>query len=148
MLRFTSALALSLMLALPAAGEALAKNDKAKGNGKPAHVGGSSSGGGSSGGSSSVDSAVGAAVGAATAVLASELLSSEDRRIIERHYQTHSVSYQALPPGIAKKQVPGDLRSQVRIPSGYELEQVGADVLLIEVGTRVIAEVLKDIVRN
>jgi hypothetical protein len=52
-----------------------------------------------------------------------------------------------LPPGIAKRAAPADLHSRVQIPSGYELMEVGLDVVLVEVATQVIHEVLMDVIR-
>ena len=52
-----------------------------------------------------------------------------------------------LPPGIAKRAAPADLRSRVQVPSGYELVEVGVDVLLVEVATQVIHDVLMDVIR-
>lgn len=52
-----------------------------------------------------------------------------------------------LPPGIAKRAAPADLRSRVRIPAGYELVEVGLDVVLVEVATQVIHDVLMDVIR-
>jgi len=52
-----------------------------------------------------------------------------------------------LPPGIAKKVAPPELGARVQLPSGYELVEVGLDVLLVEVATHVIHDVLMDIVR-
>ena len=52
-----------------------------------------------------------------------------------------------LPPGIAKRVAPPELVSRVDIPGGYELVEVGLDVLLVEVATGVIHDVLMDIVR-
>ena len=158
MTSLANALALSVLLATSIVGsDAHAKNDKVKG--QPAHAGKAT---GSNPSGSATDVAVGAAVGAAAAILTDSLLSDQDRRVIESYYRTNTVSAQALPPGIAKnlargkplppgiakKQVPGELRTRVKIPDGYELSQVGSDVLLIEVGTRVIAEVLKDVIRH
>jgi hypothetical protein len=52
----------------------------------------------------------------------------------------------ALPPGIAKRVVPEGLRSRIRLPSGYEIVEVGLDVLLVEVATDIIHDVLMDVV--
>lgn len=52
-----------------------------------------------------------------------------------------------LPPGIAKQVVPAGLRSSIRIPDGYQLVEVGLDVLLVEVATNVVHDVLMDVVR-
>ena len=53
----------------------------------------------------------------------------------------------ALPPGIAKKSAPDELRVQVDLPEGYELVEVGLDVFLVEVATSIIHDVLMDIIR-
>ena len=52
-----------------------------------------------------------------------------------------------LPPGIAKKVAPAGLRSQLGVPRGFEVMEVGLDVLLVEVATGVIHDVLMDVVR-
>jgi len=52
-----------------------------------------------------------------------------------------------LPPGIAKRTAPPELRSHLHLPDGYEIIEVGLDVLLVEVATDIIHDVLMDIVR-
>lgn len=52
-----------------------------------------------------------------------------------------------LPPGIAKKTAPPELRSRVDVPAGYEIIEVGLDVLLVEVATSVVHDVLMDVIR-
>jgi hypothetical protein len=52
-----------------------------------------------------------------------------------------------LPPGIAKKAVPDGLRSRIRLPEGYEIVEIGLDVLLVEVATNIVHDVLMDVVR-
>ena len=47
-----------------------------------------------------------------------------------------------LPPGIAKKMPPQELVSRLSVPRGYEVVEVGLDVLLVEVATGVIHDVL------
>lgn len=42
----------------------------------------------------------------------------------------------ALPPGIAKKCLPSELRSRAAVPDGYDLVEVGLDVLLAPGGGR------------
>lgn len=51
-----------------------------------------------------------------------------------------------LPPGIAKR-FDGPLASQLPHYPGYEWERVGADVILIEAATRIIVDVLVDVLR-
>lgn len=152
---------LTTALAVGLAGPAFAKNDKAPGNagnGKPAHAGKPGNQGGGSGNTS--DGV--AAAAAAGAVLAGVLLSDAERTTITRYFQTHRQPVSSLPPGIAKnlargkplppgiakKAAPNDLLRQLSIPRGYSLETVGTDVVLIEIGTRIVADILKDVVRN
>lgn len=52
-----------------------------------------------------------------------------------------------LPPGIAKRAAPPGLRAAVPLPEGYEIVEVGLDVLLVEVATSLIHDVLMDVVR-
>ena len=51
-----------------------------------------------------------------------------------------------LPPGIAKQVVPNGLSALLRLPPGYQAVEVGLDVLLVEVATNVIHDVLMDVV--
>lgn len=53
----------------------------------------------------------------------------------------------SLPPGIAKRSPPAELTSRVGVPSSYELVEVGLDVLLVEVATGIIHDVLMDVIR-
>lgn len=52
-----------------------------------------------------------------------------------------------LPPGIAKQVAPAGLRSRVRLPDGYQIVEVGLDVLLVEVATSIVHDILMDAVR-
>jgi len=52
-----------------------------------------------------------------------------------------------LPPGIAKKMAPADLVRTVAVPAGYEVVEAGLDVLLVEVATGIIHDILMDVVR-
>jgi hypothetical protein len=52
-----------------------------------------------------------------------------------------------LPPGIAKRTAPPELQSRLELPAGFEIVEVGLDVLLVEVATDIVHEVLMDIVR-
>lgn len=51
-----------------------------------------------------------------------------------------------LPPGIAKR-FDGQLAAQLPHYPGYEWERVGADVVLIEAATRIVIDVLVDVLR-
>ena len=49
----------------------------------------------------------------------------------------------ALPPGIAKKTLPGGLLARLPARPGQEWRVVGTDVLIVEIATGVIVDVLK-----
>ena len=52
-----------------------------------------------------------------------------------------------LPPGIAKQQLPADLARRLPpVPSGYERVVVDGRVLLVEIATQVIHDVLEDLI--
>ncbi len=53
----------------------------------------------------------------------------------------------ALPPGIAKRAVPADLRSRVQLPTGYEIVEVGLNVVLVEIATSIVRDILTDVLR-
>ncbi|NWG47133.1 MAG: hypothetical protein HXY25_11385 [Alphaproteobacteria bacterium] len=50
-----------------------------------------------------------------------------------------------LPPGIAKQVLPDDLRRLLEVGEGYELYQLGHDVVLIATATGIILDILRDI---
>lgn len=50
-----------------------------------------------------------------------------------------------LPPGIAKKMVPGSLLGRLPRHPGYEWRIAGTDLILISVATAVIADILYDV---
>lgn len=52
-----------------------------------------------------------------------------------------------LPPGIAKKVAPGGLHARLGLPEGYRVFEVGMDVLLVEVATNVVHDILMDAIR-
>lgn len=80
---------------------------------------------------------------------------------VRDYYASHQVDAEALPPGIrrrvaqgkplppgiAKKVAPPELRSSVDLPDGYELVEVGLDVVLVEVATNIVHDVLMDVIR-
>jgi hypothetical protein len=53
----------------------------------------------------------------------------------------------SLPPGIAKRTPPSDLRSRIRIPERFEIVEVGLDVFLVEAATGLIHDALMDVIR-
>jgi Ni/Co efflux regulator RcnB len=81
----------------------------------------------------------------------------ELRRLLSRHDAPRAESLppgiqrnlergKPLPPGIAKR-FDGQLASQLPNYPGYEWERVGADVVLIEAATRIVVDVLVDVLR-
>ena len=52
-----------------------------------------------------------------------------------------------MPPGIKKRFVPDTLRSSLSVPPQYGVIVVGWDVLLVEVATGIIHDVLMDVIR-
>ena len=50
-----------------------------------------------------------------------------------------------LPPGIAKKALPADLLASLPPRPGYEYAGLGRDVVLIDTATRVVVDVIKDV---
>ncbi len=54
----------------------------------------------------------------------------------------------ALPQDIRYYPIPGDLRGRLpRPPAGYDYVRIGADVLMIAVGTRMVVDAIEDILR-
>lgn len=148
---------LAATLALFAAGSALAQGQsQGKGGDKPAHAG-SQKNHAKPGGDATT-----ATTAAAAAAVARILLSDRDRVTIRHYFEQHPrpatdlppgiaknlARGKPLPPGIAKRGVPNDLRSRLSIPASYELQTVGTDVVLIEAGTRILADILRDVLRN
>lgn len=52
-----------------------------------------------------------------------------------------------LPPGIAKKFVPGPLLGQLPQHPGYEWRVAGTDLILVAIGTAIVADILRDVFR-
>ncbi len=52
-----------------------------------------------------------------------------------------------MPPGIAKRFLPDALSSSLSVPPHYHVIEVGWDVLLVEVATGIIHDVLMDVIR-
>lgn len=52
-----------------------------------------------------------------------------------------------LPPGIAKKAPPSALLGRLPRHPGYEWQMAGTDLILVQIGTAIIADVLKDVFR-
>jgi len=52
-----------------------------------------------------------------------------------------------LPPGIAKKAAPSAMLGRLPKHPGYEWQMAGTDLILVQIGTAIIADVLKDVFR-
>ena len=50
-----------------------------------------------------------------------------------------------LPPGIAKKYVPGLILGQLPRHEGYEWRVAGSDLILVAIGTAVVADILRNV---
>lgn len=52
-----------------------------------------------------------------------------------------------LPPGIAKKSAPSAMLGRLPQHAGYEWQVAGTDLVLVQIGTAIIADVLTDVFR-
>lgn len=93
--------------------------------------------------------------------LGSVIISAAERALIREYYQQHPVAYSGdlppgiqkklargkpLPPGIAKR-FPNELSGRMPPRPGYGYRVVGSDVLLVEVATGVIVDLIRDVLR-
>lgn len=146
----TRILAAVLVLLLAAAGPALAQGKgKDKGNpGKPDN-----------------EVSTEEVIEGVTAGVLGAVLSNDERRIIRNYFGEHPKDAGKLkelppgirkkiarggtmPPGIAKQALPDGLHRRLPPRDGYDYEIVGTDVVLVETATRVIVDVLKDVLRG
>ncbi len=61
--------------------------------------------------------------------------------------QKHIERTGRLPPGLEKRRLPGDLLSLLPVRSGQDYRVVGNDIVLIEIATELILDVMKDVLR-
>ncbi len=61
--------------------------------------------------------------------------------------QKHIERTGRLPPGLEKRRLPGDLRALLPIRSGQDFRVVGNDIVLIEIATELILDVMKGVLR-
>ncbi len=90
------------------------------------------------------------------------LFGDNERNIISNYFRRNNVATSSLPPGIAKnlargkpmppgiakRDLPNGLTSQLPIRDGWNRFLVGNDVLLVDKQTGTIADVIKDIMSN
>lgn len=137
-------IAITLLLALTLAGPAEVL-------GKPKNPG-QGHGNGNSGGDA----------GSAAEEAVYSLFSGADRQIIANYFLRHGgylddlppgirkqlVTRGRLPPGIAKKALPPGLAGSLSpLPRGYDRLIIGPDVLLVEIATGLIVDIIRDVVR-
>ncbi len=61
--------------------------------------------------------------------------------------QKHIERTGRLPPGLEKRWLPGDLRALLPIRSGQDFRVVGNDIVLIEIATELILDVMQGVLR-
>ncbi len=61
--------------------------------------------------------------------------------------QKHIERTGRLPPGLEKRRLPGDLRALLPIRSGQDYRVVGNDIVLVEIATELILDVMKGVLR-
>lgn len=91
------------------------------------------------------------------------IFGENDRTIIERYVKENGLRSKSLPPGIAKnvargkplppgiakRGLPSDLEGRLpTLRSGLERIIVGDDVTIVEEGTRIVVDILKDVLRG
>lgn len=143
----TLSVALALLLALGTAVLADPGKGKGKGNGNAVEA--------------TADDIVEGVVGG----VLHAVLTDDERRIIHDYFHDHAGAFAkvkplppgirkklarggAMPPGIAKQALPGDLYRQLPPRDGQSYQIVGTDVVLVQIATQVIVDVLKDVLRG
>lgn len=100
--------------------------------------------------------------GSAVEIGLSVVFSTQERDTIHQYFERNAYGAQTLPPGIAKnlargkplppgiakKQLPGNLLTSLPRRPGYDYVMAGSDVLLVEVATHVVTDILRDVVRG
>ena len=144
-------LATFLVLLLVATAPAFAEQGKGKGKGNA---------GGKSGGNVTSDSA-----GDVAADILDAVLNDDEKRTIRRYFNDNPEAAGkvkplppgirkklarggTLPPGIAKQVLPDGLHRQLPARDGQDYQVVGTDVVLVDRATKVIVDVLKDVLRG
>jgi hypothetical protein len=144
-------LAAVLALLLATATPVLADQGKGKGNDKAGNPNSEDTT------SAVVEGIVGGVVGA--------VLNDDEKKTIRQYFDSHPEAGGkvkplppgirkklarggTLPPGIAKQALPDGLHRQLPPRTGQDYEVIGTDVVLIDTATKVIVDVLKDVLRG
>ncbi len=69
------------------------------------------------------------------------------RQYLPPGLQKHIERTGRLPPGLEKRRLPGDLRALLPIRSGQDFRVVGNDIVLIEIATELILDVMQGVLR-
>ena len=99
-----------------------------------------------------------------SASVADLVFSEIEKRLIREYYGTHGHGVAAddlppgirkklargkpLPPGIAKRYLPGELESRLPVHAGTVRRVIGSDVVLVAAATGVILDILFDVIRR
>ncbi|RVU34589.1 hypothetical protein EOI86_17135 [Hwanghaeella grinnelliae] len=142
---------LTVVLAVGFPSESMAKNDKAKGHGQ---------------GNAQVKNSTQQENRLEDEVIDEVLdgiFGENDRTIIERYVREKGIGTKSLPPGIAKnlargkplppgiakRGLPTDLEGRLpKLREGLERIIVGDDVTIVEEGTRIVVDILRDVLRR
>ncbi|NDV13668.1 anti-virulence regulator CigR family protein [Crenobacter caeni] len=142
----TLALVLGATPALAAPPEGKGKPEKHQGHGKPQKHGQAASG------YDSADAArdlvrAGITAAAVRAIIGERHLDLGGYSALPPGIRKNLARGKPLPPGIAKKAVPMPLLSELPKHSGYEWQVAGRDLVLVALGSMLIADVLSDVFR-
>lgn len=147
LMRYCGTLLFVSVLTITASGDALAKNDKAKTNGNMSNA-------------QQTEERVEDEI---IDEVLDGIFGENDREIIQRYVKDRGIKTKRLPPGIAKnlergkplppgiakRGLPADLNRQLpSLRDGLERIIVGDDVTIIEEGTRVVVDILRDVLKN
>ncbi len=138
---------LPLLLGAPALVDAAGKN-KGKGKAGPVPTASKGKDQGKSG-DVTTDRLLGTVISAVERALIGDYIKKTrvSGRSLSPGLQKHIERTGRLPPGLEKRELPGDLRALLPVRSGQDYRVVGNDIVLIEIATELILDVMKDVLR-
>jgi hypothetical protein len=105
---------------------------------------GKGKGGGNDGNSAlDVSTSIGASVSATIGAGVSVGITIGDARRLATSYELTGAK--PLPPGIAKTRLPDPFIAELPYHQGYEWQRIGRDLVLVAVGTLIVAEILEHV---
>ncbi len=139
--------AVPLLLGAPALVDAAGKN-KDKGKAGPVPTAGKSKNKGKSG-NVATDRLLGTVISAVERALIGDYIKKAKVRGqgLPPGLQKHIERTGRLPPGLERRRLPGDLRALLPVRSGQDYRVVGNDIVLVEIATELILDVMKDVLR-